>query len=478
MTLIPVILSGGGGTRLWPLSRQAYPKQFLALPDGRESLFQTTVKRCARLKEAGAPIIVTHADYRFLIQAHLKDTETTDSDIILEPCRRNTAPAIALAALRALERNANAMLIVMPSDHLILNEDAFGAAVATAQKLAADGRLATFGIVPTGISEEYGYICAGAPMDGYANGAFSIARFVEKPKADAARALIEGGNVYWNSGIFLFRADAYIAELERIDPSIVRACRAALASAKRDFGFVWADETAFAASPDISIDYAVMEKTALAAVVPVDMGWSDVGSWSSLWDASDKSGQNNVTHGDVTCTDTKNSLIYTERGSVLTLGVEDTIVVETPDALLVARRGREQELKKLVEARRAAGRTDTEHHREVHRPWGSYEQLDLGANFQVKKLRVLPGACLSLQKHKHRSEHWVVVKGEATVTKDEAVLTLKVNESIAIPVGTVHRLENKKNEILEVIEVQTGSYLGEDDIIRFSDHYGRVPEEG
>ena len=468
--LHPVILSGGSGTRLWPLSRQNQPKQFLALL-GDRSLYQETVLRASRLPQAQAPITVCSDEHRFMVGEQLQAVDLRSGGILLEPVARSTAPAIALAALHALTDDGDATLLVMPGDHLIDDEAAFRGATATAQILAGEGWLVTFGITPDDPETGYGYIRRGEAL---APGGFRVERFVEKPDIETAKRYVADGEHAWNSGMFLFRAGRYLDELERHAPAIATASRAAYAASARDLDFTRIDSDAFAASPSDSIDYAVMEKTARAAVVPVSCGWSDIGSWSSLWSVAERDDDGNRHDGDVIAVDTRDSLVRaSERRLIATIGVEDLVIIDTADATLVARKDRVQDVKLVVDRLKAAGRTEHLLHRKVYRPWGSYDSIGVGGRFQVKKIVVKPGAALSLQKHEHRAEHWVVVSGVAEVTCDDRTFELRENESTFIPRGSVHRLRNRGEQPVELIEVQSGSYLGEDDIVRLDDVYGR-----
>jgi mannose-1-phosphate guanylyltransferase/mannose-6-phosphate isomerase len=468
--LHPVILSGGSGSRLWPLSRQNQPKQFLTLI-GDHSLFQETVLRASRLPGMQLPVTVCSEDHRFMVGEQLQEVGIGNGGILLEPMARNTAPAIALAALHVAARDEDAMMLVMPADHLIEDESAFQDAVTRAATLAGDNWLVTFGIHPDYAETGYGYIRQGEALGGDGN---RIERFVEKPdQATAERYLAEGGYA-WNSGMFMFKASRYLEELRQLAPAILAAVEAAYAKANPDLDFVRVDKAAFAASPDDSIDYAVMEKTTRAAVVPVTCGWSDIGSWSSLWEAATRDEDGNRHEGDVLSIDTKNSLVRaSERRMIATIGVEDLVIVDTPDATLVARKDRVQDVKKIVDLIKSAGRQEHLFHRKVYRPWGNYDSIDVGERFQVKRIVVKPGAALSLQKHHKRAEHWIVVSGVAEVTCDENVFELRENQSTYIPLGSVHRLRNRGSDPVELIEVQSGHYLGEDDIVRLEDVYGR-----
>ena len=468
--LIPVILSGGAGTRLWPLSRELHPKQLLSLI-GERTMLQETVLRLEGT-EAAPPIVVCNEAHRFLVAEQLRQLDIEPRAIVLEPFGRNTAPAIALAAHAALAKNGRSedpLLLVLPADHVIRKVAAFQTAVRTALPAAEKGRFVTFGIVPRSPETGYGYIRRGAP-EGTAH---RIAEFVEKPDLQRAQGFVASGKHYWNSGMFLFKARGYLEELERFAPEIAQACKAAFEGAKADLDFTRVDAKAFERSPSNSIDYAVMEKTSDAVVVPLDAGWSDVGSWAALHDASDADRLGNVTHGDVIVEDTAGSYLYSESRLVAAVGLKDHVVVETKDAVLVAPKGRVQDVRKLVARLKEQGRYEHSLHREVFRPWGSYDSIESGDRFQVKRLSVKPGASISLQLHHHRAEHWVVVSGTARVTRGEEVFLLEENQSAFIPIGTKHRIENPGKIPLHIIEVHSGSYLGEDDIVRFEDRYGR-----
>ncbi|WP_447591794.1 mannose-1-phosphate guanylyltransferase/mannose-6-phosphate isomerase [Stenotrophomonas rhizophila] len=464
--LLPVILSGGSGTRLWPLSREAYPKQFLALA-GEQTMLQATWQRVAPI--AGrAPLVVANEEHRFVAAEQLQQLGVQPQAILLEPVGRNTAPAIAVAALEATRDGDDAVLLVLPSDHVIADEEAFRAAVLRAMPAARAGKLVTFGIVPTGPETGYGYIKAGAAGD-----VRPVDRFVEKPDADTAQQYVQSGEYFWNSGMFLFKASRYLAELERFNPAMLAASRTAWQQARRDADFTRLDKDAFTAVPSDSIDYAVMEKTADAVVVALDAGWNDVGSWTALRDVSAQDADGNAHHGDVIAIDCHNTYAYGERLIAL-VGLDDVIVVETDDAVMVGRSDRMQEIKQVVSRLKAAGRPEATWHRKVYRPWGAYDSIDHGERFQVKRITVKPGATLSLQMHHHRAEHWIVVSGTAEVTRGDDVLLLTENQSTYIPLGVTHRLKNPGKLPLELIEVQSGSYLGEDDIVRFEDTYGRA----
>lgn len=468
----PVILSGGVGSRLWPLSRALYPKQLLPLA-GERTMLQETALRVAEGARFAAPLVVGNEEHRFMIAEQLRLAGVDAAGIILEPEGRNTAPAVALAALHLAATDPAALMLVMPSDHVIADQTAFHAAIGAGAVAAADGRLVTFGITPERPETGYGYIEAGAELNA-APGAHEVRRFVEKPDAATAAEYVAAGSFYWNAGIFLFQAGRYLEELERQAPEILAACRAAMDKAAGDLSFVRPDAAAFRASPSDSIDYAVMEKTNSAVVVPVSMGWSDVGSWAALWDISPRDEDGNSRWGDVIALDSRNSLLRSEGPAIAALGLDDMVVVATSDAVLIAPKARAQDVKKLVDELARSNRDEHINHVVVHRPWGSYQTADTGHRYQVKRLVVKPGEKLSLQKHHHRAEHWIVVQGTARVTRDDEVITLHENESTYIPIGAVHRLENPGKIPLCIIEVQSGAYLGEDDIVRFDDTYGRV----
>jgi mannose-1-phosphate guanylyltransferase/mannose-1-phosphate guanylyltransferase/mannose-6-phosphate isomerase len=468
--LHPVILSGGVGSRLWPLSRSLFPKQLLALA-GDNSLIQDTALRVA-LPDFAKPLIVCNVEHRFTIAEQMRTVEMVPEGIVLEPLGRNTAPAAAVAALIIEKTDPDAILLLMPADHVVRDQKAFTRAVDSAMAAAAQGHIVTFGIVPQSPETGYGYIQCGAPL--YENApAFAVARFVEKPEASVAAHYLQAGNYYWNSGMFAFQARSFLAELERLEPEMLAHCRAAVRDGKQDLDFFRLDAKHFEACKSISIDYAVMEHTAKAALVPVEMGWSDIGSWQALWDVSGKDHSGNAMKGDVLHHGARNSYLYSEGPMVAAVGVEDIVVVATADAVLVSHKDASQDVKKIVEQLERAGRQLHITHRKVYRPWGSYESLDNGDNFQVKRITVNPGAKLSLQMHHKRAEHWVVVSGTARVTCGDNIFILKENESTFIPLGAKHRLENVGAEPLHLIEVQSGHYLGEDDIVRFEDSYGR-----
>ena len=469
--LIPVILSGGSGTRLWPLSRKNLPKQFLPLA-GESTLFQQTVTRAQALPDVGSPVVVCSEDHRFLVAEQLQMLGVSDASIVLEPVARNTAPAIALAALQALSRDPEAIMLVLPADHLIGDTDSFTDAVGRALPLAAEGWLVTFGIRPDAPETGFGYIRRGEALgrDG-----FRVDAFVEKPDRATAESYLDTGGYDWNSGMFLFRARRLLDELAQLAPAMHSGVLAAFESAHTDLDFVRIDRDTFAQVTEDSIDYAVMEKTTRAAVVPVSCDWSDIGSWAALWAASERDADDNRLEGDVLALDSRHCYVRaSHRRMVALLGVDDLVVVDTPDALLVAHRDRVQDVKKIVEQLKAAERPEHLFHRKVYRPWGSYDSIDMGERFQVKRIVVKVGAALSLQKHHHRAEHWIVVSGTAEVTRDDEVFMLSENQSTYLPLGSVHRLRNIGMVPLELIEVQSGSYLGEDDIVRLEDVYGRA----
>ena len=470
MPLHPVILSGGSGTRLWPLSRAALPKQLLPLA-GERTMLQETVQRLSGIAGIGAPLVVCNNDHRFLIAEQMREIGVEPLGIFLEPVGRNTAPAAAVAALTLLKRDPAAVMLLLPADHLIDDVPAFHAAVAEGTKAVAAGCLVTFGIVPDSPHTGYGYIQRGAAMAGTA--ANQVARFVEKPNAATARSFLASGDYFWNSGMFLFSARQFLDELEKFRPDIPAACRRALEGGEHDLDFCRLDKAAFAGCPSDSIDYAVMERTAHAAVVPASMGWNDIGAWSALWDVGGKDEHGNVVRGDVYMDGVEDSYVRAESRMVAAIGVSDLLVVETADAILVADKSRAQDVKKVVDYLKAQGRSEHEFHTRVFRPWGWYEGIDMGDRFQVKRIMVKPGQKLSLQMHHHRAEHWVVVSGTARVTRGDQVELLTEDQSTYIPLGTTHRLENPGKVPLHLIEVQSGSYLGEDDIVRFEDDYKR-----
>jgi mannose-1-phosphate guanylyltransferase/mannose-6-phosphate isomerase len=466
----PIILSGGAGSRLWPLSRSLFPKQLLALA-GENSLIQDTALR-TRNGDFAAPLIICNVEHRFLIAEQMRQAGIAPRAIVLEPVGRNTAPAAATGALMVAEKDPDALMLLMPADHIVRNGTAFLQAVERAAAAARQNHLVTFAITPDSAETGYGYIRRGAALQGL-NDSFAVARFVEKPDAATAASYVASGDYGWNSGMFVFKAGVFLAELERLEPELLAHCRAALAQGKDDLDFFRLEAASFAKAKSISIDYAVMERTDKAAVVPVDMGWSDIGSWDSLWTAAAQDDSGNVTTGDVLQHGTRNSYLRSEGPMVAAVGVEDLVVVATKDAVLVSHRHASQDVKRIVEQLEQSGRDLHTSHRKVYRPWGSYESIDNGDKFQVKHIIVNPGAKLSLQMHYKRAEHWIVVSGDAQVTCGEKVFALKENESTYIPLGAKHRLENVGATPLHLIEVQSGAYLGEDDIVRFEDTYGR-----
>lgn len=475
--IFPVIMAGGSGTRLWPLSRQLNPKQFLSLVEGSRSMLQATVKRLPGI-EASELSLVCNEKHRFLAAEQLRQAGHSEAHIILEPECRNTAPAIALCAIRAVNVGQDPVLLVLAADHLIRDQDIFQMQVLKALPLAEAGKLITFGVVPGHAETGYGYIHRGQAVN---EDAFSVARFVEKPDQETAEGYVASGEYFWNSGMFMFRASRYLEVLERYRPDIVSACQAAMAGSSEDMHFTRVDEAAFAACPEDSVDYAVMEPLCKeaggeseAVVVPLDAGWSDIGSWSSLWEVSEKDSNGNAIQGDVITQGSSNNLVRAEHRLVATVGVEDLVVVETKDAVLVAHKDRVQDVKAVVEALKHDGRHEHMNHREVYRPWGVYDSIDQGERYQAKRITVKPGCKLSVQMHHHRAEHWIVVSGTAQVTNGDKTYLVTENQSTYIPVGQVHALENPGVIDLELIEVQSGSYLGEDDIVRFEDRYGRA----
>ena len=483
--MIPVILSGGSGSRLWPLSRDMYPKQLLPLIDPQYSMLQQTLLRTnltanssliekmesAPTIDFQAPMIICNEVHRFMVGEQLQQLGFDDGTILLEPQGRNTAPAIALAAFEALQQGLDRVLLVMPSDHVIEDLAGFWSSLQAAEHLAKQGQLVTFGIVPSKPETGYGYIQAGEPVDGIA---YQVAQFVEKPDLSTAEQYLKTGNYFWNGGIFMFTAQAYLEELHKYAPDVYQAAKHAMADTRIDLDFTRLNDEAFLESPSISIDYAVMENTDKATVLPLDVGWNDVGSWSALWRVSEKDPDQNVKHGDVLLHDTHNSYVYAETKLVSLVGIADLVVVETDDAVLVMHKDRAQDVKNIVEQLKGTERAHTRHHRKVYRPWGWYDSIDVGTQFQVKRIQVKPNAKLSVQMHQHRAEHWVVVKGQAEVLNGEQTVLLRENQSTYIPIGVKHSLRNPSDiEPLEIIEVQSGSYFGEDDIIRFEDDYGR-----
>jgi mannose-1-phosphate guanylyltransferase/mannose-6-phosphate isomerase len=468
--IIPVILSGGSGTRLWPLSRKQYPKQYLPLA-GDNTMLQETILRLNGLDNLADPIIICNADHRFIVAEQCQQIDIKNPTILLEPIGRNTAPAIAAAALQSINSSDGSILLVLSADHVIQDIDVFHQAINIASKQAQEGKLATFGIVPTDANTGYGYIKSSHEN---IDGAYKVEEFVEKPDLKTAESYLEQGNYLWNSGMFMFKADVLIDELTTHSPSIIAAVKDAVNNATQDLDFIRLDEQAFASSPSDSIDYALMEKSDNVVVMPLDAQWNDIGSWSALHDIGLKDINGNVIQGDVFTEETTNTYISANHHMVATIGVQDLVIVDTPNATLISTKDKVQEVKKIVEQLQQQDREEQFCHRKVYRPWGWYDSIEVGVHFQVKRLHVNPGAKLSLQMHYKRAEHWVVVSGTATAINGEDVLTLTEGDSTYIPIGTIHGLENKTNEQLEIIEVQSGTYLGEDDIVRFEDIYGRA----
>ena len=472
--MIPVILSGGSGSRLWPLSRKQYPKQFLALT-GVDTLFQQTIKRLA-FDGMQAPVLVCNKEHRFIVNDQLKAQKLASQALILEPFGRNTAPAVAIAALQLVAQGRDELLLILPADHVLEDQKAFQRALALATLAAERGEMVLFGIPALRPETGYGYIKSGADKI-LPDGVTRVQEFVEKPNEARAQQFVESGDYYWNSGMFLFRASRYLEELQRHEPDIYDTCLLALERSSLDGDTINIDAATFACCPDNSIDYAVMEKTTRACVVPLSAGWNDVGSWSSIWDVHEKDANGNVTKGDVVVHNSRNCLVHGNGKLVSVIGLDDIVVVETKDAMMIAHRDHVQDVKKVVNQLDELGRSETQNHCQVFRPWGSYDSVDMGGRFQVKHITVNPGATLSLQMHHHRAEHWIVVSGTAEVTCDDRVFLLTENQSTYIPMTSVHRLSNPGKIPLEIIEVQSGSYLGEDDIERLDDVYGRSKVE-
>lgn len=470
--LHPVVLCGGSGTRLWPLSREACPKQFLPLI-GEHSPFQETLARLALLPACAPPVVIANQEHRFLAQDQARTLGRDPAAMYLEPFGRNTAPAAAVAAYGLVSVDPEALMLLVPADHVIRDEQAFVAAVAAGIQVAQQGDIAVFGIAPRWAEPGYGYIERGEPLDAPA-GCHRVASFVEKPELEIARGLVAGGRHDWNSGMFLFRAATFLEELARLEPALADACRAVSLASAETHGVRPLDAGLFARCRSVSIDHAVIERTRRAVVVPVRFEWSDVGSWHALWDESRKDAEGNVVMGDVHLEGVRNSYLRSSHRLVVGIGIEDVVVVETPDALLVARQGETARVRDAVEHFKAKGRPESKLHRRVHRPWGCYEDIDRGERFRVKRITVNPGAQLSLQLHHHRAEHWVVVQGTARITRGDKTMLLTENQSTYIPLGVQHRLENPGKLPLQIIEVQSGAYLEEDDIVRLEDTYHRA----
>jgi mannose-1-phosphate guanylyltransferase/mannose-6-phosphate isomerase len=474
MKLHPIILAGGSGTRLWPMSRESYPKQFLPLLEGK-SPFQATLDRCMALGRVEPATVVVNQEHRFLAADQAKAAGRALKRLYIEPVGRSTAPAIALVAHELVAEDAQALMLVLPADHDIPDEAAFAEAVETAQLAAAQGHLMVFGVEPRWPETGYGYIERGGDLP-TAPGCHQVASFVEKPELEIATRLAESGRHYWNSGMFLFSAARYLEELERLEPELAQACRAAAQACADEAGCRRIDRATFERCRSMSIDHAVMERTQSAAMVPARFRWSDIGSWDALWDRAERDDDGNDVHGDAQLHDVSNCYVHSDHRLVVGIGLEDTVIIDTPDALLVARRGDTQRVREAVEQLKSEGRSEHKTHRLVHRPWGHYEDIDAGDRFRVKRITVAPGGKLSLQYHHHRAEHWIIVSGTARVTRGAEVATLTENQSIYIAVGENHRLENPGKIPLQLIEVQTGSYLGEDDIVRVEDVYQRATE--
>jgi len=483
ISIVPVILSGGSGTRLWPLSREQYPKQYLPLTSG-STMLQETMLRLNGIVDLSDPIIICNADHRFLVAEQCQQIDIVNPTILLEPVGRNTAPAIAAAALQSLKNSDDSVLLVLSADHVIQDIQAFHDAINVARKQAQTGKLVTFGIVPTDAATGYGYIKLQGELSTSKRGrprvlkynndsAYNVEEFVEKPDLKTAQSYLEQDNYLWNSGMFMFRANTLIDELTTRSPDIVVSVKSAVNNAAQDFDFIRLDKVAFESSPSNSIDYALMEKSNNVVVVPLDADWNDIGSWSALYDIGVKDINGNVINGDVIIQDTTNTYINASHHLVVTIGINNLIVVDTPDATFIATQDKAQEVKSIVEFMQDKNRCESGAHRKVYRPWGWYDSIGCGKHFQVKRLHINPGAKLSLQMHHKRAEHWVVVNGSAIVTNGNEMLTLTEGESTYIPIGVKHSLENKNNTPLEIIEVQSGTYLGEDDIIRYEDNYGR-----
>ncbi|KGJ96788.1 mannose-1-phosphate guanylyltransferase/mannose-6-phosphate isomerase [Colwellia psychrerythraea] len=466
--IFPAIMCGGSGTRLWPLSRALFPKQFLPLVNST-SMLQDTLKRLP--ENCHDPVFICNEEHRFLVAEQVRQLSNNQGTILLEPEGRNTAPAVALAAIHAMNNNKDALLLVLAADHVIQNAEAFQEAVKQASIAANQDKLVTFGIVPTHAETGYGYIKKGPEVN---LGHFTVAQFVEKPNQDLADQYLASGSYLWNSGMFLFKASRYLEELAKYRPDILTHCQKAMTDVEHDLDFLRPNKAEFLACNSESIDYAVMEKTDAAVVIPLDAGWSDVGSYSALWEVCDKDKDNNVLKGDVIAQQSSNSYIHSQNKLIATVGIDNLVIIDTPDAVLVANKDRVQDVKNIVAQLKSENRGEATLHREVYRPWGKYDSIDMGDRFQVKRITVKPGAKLSVQMHHHRAEHWIIVSGTAKVTIDDKSILLSENQSAYIPIGAVHALENPGRLPLEMIEVQSGSYLGEDDIVRFEDRYGRT----
>lgn len=475
MDIVPIILLGGSGTRLWPVSRKNHPKQFLNLT-GDQTLLQATLSRLQGVENLDTSIVLCNEEHRFTTAEQLTEMNRELGDIILEPVGKNTAPAVAIGALRALQKHDDVLLLVLPADHVIRDTTAFQNAIKLAANAAADDNLVTFGIVPNKPETGYGYVKRGEKVSGSKetnDALYKVAEFVEKPDLATAEAYIESGGYYWNSGMFLFKASVFLQELKQFQPEMLTSCKVALDKSKNDLDFIRLDKESFTACPSDSIDYAVMEKTANAVTVPLDAGWNDVGSWDALWEIEDKCPEGNVLRGDVMAHNSRNCLVRTDHKLVTLVGVENLVVIETKDAVLVATKDQVQDVKSIVQKLSSKNRIEAELHREVYRPWGKYDGVDGGERFQVKRITVKSGESTSMQMHFHRAEHWIIVSGIAEITCGEKTFLCRENESAFIPQGSKHRISNPGKLPMEMIEVQTGSYLGEDDIVRFEDQYGR-----